>query len=85
MTTGIDRSITGSDANIVRHARRYLEKHPYDTNLPVFMVRDLPVTDACDLSGLVRVMYQQNDATVDEVIEILDKLDAKLKGDNDDA
>ena len=79
MTPGLDRSITGGDATIIRHARRQLKEHPYDTNLPVFMVRDLPVTVACGLNDLVWTMYRQNDATVDEVTEILDKLDAKLQ------
>jgi len=48
------------------------------------MIRGLPVIKACGLLELVWAMYQQNDATVAEITDILDRLETHLQEAHDE-
>lgn len=61
----------------IEEARKHTEKDP---GLAVFMVRDLPATKEAGLTDLAWAGCKYN-ITSDEAADLLDKLEAFLKGD----
>ena len=79
-----DTSSRDAQLRAIATARRALSDCPYDTNLAVFMLRGLPVVEACGLLDLVWGIYRANDATAAEITEILDRLETHLQEATDD-
>ena len=70
------RSMTDADRDAIKLARQFLREYPHDTNMPVFVVRDLQVTEDAGLRDLAWAMYQEPCAH-SEVTDLLDKLEAQ--------
>ena len=76
MTAKVEIVVPATAELAIHLARRNLEQDP---NLAVFIIRDLPETEAAGLKVLAW-LYSRHDGTQQEVAALLDRLEAHISG-----
>jgi hypothetical protein len=71
-----------SAREILEAARRQVH---FDPGLAAFMVRDLPETETAELKDLAWAMHLDGNASKNDAILLLDKLEAYLDRESDNA